>query len=564
MSTTTGDISRYTPSNLPRETLEALFVQREALAADTIDRIRDSALSGNIHNILLVGPRGCGKTHFVSLIAHRLADDAALQSRLRVAWLNEDETTTSFFDLLLRIHRALQIEHPAEFPAETVTQLYGTPAESARKPLETALLSQLGDRKCLVIVENIDAVFQGLGLAGQHDLRAFLLQHPQFPLLATAQRLDASLSSRDEPFFGFFEVHPLQPLHFEEAMTLLASLARLRGNEELLNYLQDPEGRARVRALHHLAGGNHRIYVVLADFIDREALDQLVRPMEMILDELTPYYQERLRSLSPQQRKIVELLSLRSQPMAVKEIAERLFASQQTIASQLKTLRELGDVQSHERGRESLHELTDPLMRMSIEDRESRGATIPLIVNFLRGWYSARANDDPESAHPGGSTTKSRVLSLAASGRWSEVWSALQKSAKRPSTGVEPQEIAALIHQILRSGADREAWQMRITKLRESFATPAAAARLGQGLVDSLALLKDSGLAPDTLAAWRETWAQAASGDPALQIPLQVFSSGLQFLRTGDPKSLLDLPLELRPIAAAAVGLPTNARLTGA
>src|SRR5437879_34068 len=111
-------LSRFTPSRTEPGILEAIFVQRHELAKDTVERIHESAVSGNKHHLLFIGPRGSGKTHFVSVIFHRLTLQEDLHDRLRIAWLGEDETTTSFLDLLLRIYRALQQRYPNEFSAD--------------------------------------------------------------------------------------------------------------------------------------------------------------------------------------------------------------------------------------------------------------------------------------------------------------------------------------------------------------------------------------------------------------------------------------------------------------
>src|ERR1039458_3352959 len=108
----------------------------------------------------------------------------------------------------------------------------------------------------------------------------------------------------------------------------------------------------------------------------------------MVDERLTPYYQERLRWLSPLQRKIVEFLCFRPNPVAVKVIADRLFAEHGTITSQLKKLREMGYVASNPRGRESLYELAEPLMRLSMQVKDTRDhQPLELIVDFLRVWY---------------------------------------------------------------------------------------------------------------------------------------------------------------------------------
>jgi tetratricopeptide (TPR) repeat protein len=383
-------ISRFTPSRTDPAALEEIFVQRHDLLDDAVARVRESATTGNKHHLLFVGPRGSGKTNLVTLLFHRIDQQADLRDRLRIAWLNEDETSTTFLDLLLRIYRALGKKYPAEFPLAALDPLYELAQPAAADRLGELLLSQLGPRPLLVLVENLNELFDSLGDDGQKSWRAFLQNHPVFTLVATAQRLFDGVTRRTSPFFGFFQTEHLRPLTVSEAIGLLEKIAALNADRELGDYLRSRVGRARVRALHHLTGGNHRIYVVLSEFITRESIDQLVGPFESMIDALTPYYQERIRWLAPLQRKIVEHLCSRARPTPVKDIAKALFATHQTIASQLKALREIGYVESHPRGRESLYELSEPLMRLCVEVKENQQRKpLRLIVDFLRVWYDA-------------------------------------------------------------------------------------------------------------------------------------------------------------------------------
>ncbi len=75
-------------------------------------------VTGNKHQILLIGPRGIGKTHLIALLHHRITQDPTLSDKVRIAWLLEDETITSFVQLLRRIYELLAEEYPAEFSAE--------------------------------------------------------------------------------------------------------------------------------------------------------------------------------------------------------------------------------------------------------------------------------------------------------------------------------------------------------------------------------------------------------------------------------------------------------------
>ena len=127
---------------------------------------------------------------------------------------------------------------------------------------------------------------------------------------------------------------------------------------------------------------------MLSQFITSKTIDLLVEPFAKMIDEMTPYYQERIRWLPPQQRKIVEFLCNVDRPATVKQIARRLFTSNQTISSQLKDLRGKGYVQAGQRGRESLYEITEPLMRICVEVKENQNSEpLKILVDFLRVWY---------------------------------------------------------------------------------------------------------------------------------------------------------------------------------
>ncbi|WP_295393205.1 tetratricopeptide repeat protein [uncultured Thiodictyon sp.] len=385
-------LSVFTPSRTPPQDLEAITVQRQALITDAVERVRESATTGNKHHLLFVGPRGTGKTHLVTLLVYRLGQDRALDDRLRVAWLNEDETSTSLLELLRRIYDALVKRYPDEFTAAALDPLFDLTPDAAEGALAQLLLETLQDRTLLVLVENLDALFAGLGQAGQQKLRAFIQEHPVLSLAATAQRLVDDIAKRQSAFFGFFQTEHLKTLSVEQARELLQNIALLNHQSDVVAFLDSATGRSRIRALHHLSGGNHRIYIVLSQFITRDSIQSLVDPFAKMVDEMTPYYQERIRWLPAQQRKIVELLCTQDRPTAVKQIARRLFASQQTVSSQLKDLRDKGYVQAAQRGRESLYEIAEPMMRICVEVKENQNhGPLRVLVDFLRVWY-----DGPE------------------------------------------------------------------------------------------------------------------------------------------------------------------------
>ncbi|MGB8701679.1 MAG: tetratricopeptide repeat protein [Thermosynechococcaceae cyanobacterium] len=376
----------FTPSLMDGETLEAIFVQREALAADLVERIQESALTPAKLHTLVIGARGMGKTHLVSLVYHRIQSIPDLKERLLVAWLREEEWgVTSFLDLLVRIFRALAEADPTI--EARVEPLYALGTEEAEAVGVRLLNELIGERTLLLIAENLDDLFSGLGEPGQQRFRAFLQTFANCTILATSPRLFNGVQRRTAPFYGFFRPVHLSELTTAEAQQLLINIATVRQQTDLANFLQTPTGLTRVKAVQHLAGGNPRIYIIFADFLTHQALEELVSPFMSLVDALTPYYQSRMQYLSPQQRKIVELLCEKKYALPVKIIAQRCFMTAQTASSQLKELREKGYVKAEAIGRESFYDIAEPLMRICLGVKKERGEPLRLMVDFLRVWY---------------------------------------------------------------------------------------------------------------------------------------------------------------------------------
>ena len=382
-------LSHFTPSLMAPETLEAMLVQREPVLQRCVDSVTESLRTGGSHHTLFVGPRGIGKTHLIALLHHRLAVREEVTDTALIAWMREEEWgVTSFFELVLRILRTLDASCPELGIEARTSPLYDLSLQQAEKMAESILLEVLGTKRLLVLLENLDDLFDQLGDQGQKAWRAFIQNHNNMVLVCTTPALFAGVSLQKSAFYGFFDVEPLRELEFEDVVALLSNIAIERGDTDLASFIATPEGRARIRAVHHLAEGNPRIYIIFAQFLSKEALDELIPAFMHTLDELTPYYQARMKELPGQQRKIVEYLVNYRGAAPVKLIAKSCFITQQTCSSQLKQLKDKRYVRSIEQGRENYYELCEPLMRLCMEVKKQRGEPISLFVELLRIWYT--------------------------------------------------------------------------------------------------------------------------------------------------------------------------------
>ncbi len=382
--------SRYSPGNLTPAALERTFVGRDAVLDDVLGRVRASMRGRGKHYTLLVGPRGSGKTHFMALLRHRLL--AEHHGKLRLAALNEEEWgVASFLDFLVRILRSLSITCPDRGIETGIDVVYGayTGGERAAEEEARKLLRRVvGDGTLVVLCENLSDLFEGLGEEGQQRLRAAIQDDGFWTIVATTPALFSDVQLQTSPFYGFFTVRKLDSLDFETGLELLVRKARFENKSDLATFLATAVGRARARAIHYVTGGNHRAYVIMSEFLTTETLDQLVDPFMKMIDDLTPYYQDRMRQLAPFQRKLIEYLCTEAAPVPVKKIASRCLASPQSTAKQIGELHDLGFVRRNRVGRETLCELTEPLMRICIEVKDNRTEHVELFVQFLRRWFS--------------------------------------------------------------------------------------------------------------------------------------------------------------------------------
>ena len=395
--------SRYSPGNMNRESLEALFVGRHDVMEDVLSRITTSIRSPEKHYILLVGPRGSGKTHFLALAYHRLldrVDRANARHSVAVALLNEEEWgVASFLDLVVRILRALADQTP-DLDAE-IAGIYDRfskdPADA--ETCAVALLRQHTRGKTLLLLcENLVDLFLGLGEEGQKRWRATIQEDGNWTIVASTPSLFAAVTLQDNPFYGFFTIRALKKIDFDTGLDLLVKKAIHEGKTDLVDSLRTPLGRARARAIHHLAAGNHRAYVVLFDFLDKESLEDLVGPFMHMVDDLTPYYQDRMRQLPPVQRKIVEFLCLEGKPTTIKDISSPCLMSHQTAAKQIGELQAAGFVSRMRFGRNTFCELSEPLMRICIEVKDNKTRHFRLFVEFLRHWFTIRELEQRHAA----------------------------------------------------------------------------------------------------------------------------------------------------------------------
>ncbi|MCB9739750.1 MAG: AAA family ATPase [Deltaproteobacteria bacterium] len=380
--------SRYSPQTLAAETRAELFIGR-ADARDHLVSVLDHTLrEGGARYQLVVGPRGIGKSHLIHLVRDRL--EAAGHT---IVALGEESHPSSVLAFLAAVLQHMPDVEGLPPGSAQVELLRGGPIADAVARAITLIKARLAGASMLLVVENLDRLLDAIGSAGQASLRGLLQEQGRISILAGSQTLSPAFTRQGAPFFNFFAVEELEPLTVEACREQLIKLARHHGRDALVASLQTPTGLARVRAIHHLAGGTPRAMALVFPYLTPESLDELEGVFLELADELTPYFQEQIRARSPAQQAILQLLAENWSPMTPSDLADATFTSQQSVSGTLRDLKRDHLVVNQVLGRNSYYEIADPLWRIARSMKRPDG--IPLaFVRFLRFWLTPRELED--------------------------------------------------------------------------------------------------------------------------------------------------------------------------
>ncbi len=397
-------LARFTPSLHSAEQLEQLFVEREHLLDQIVARIASAGSSKTRNHSLVVGPRGAGKTHLISLLYYRTRDLIADGAALQTAWLDEDPWLIASYDDLLGhiVERLDPVDSGNEGESAASTQKQDRDGEIFLRQRAAA------SGPIVVFLENLDQILEQIGVDGQHQLRSLLQDSGALVLTATSTRLSHHVDDPVSPFYGFFTTDRLQPFSAETAADMLGHIAKAQGNDPLADFLASDRAQRRLKVVEHLAGGQPRMWATFSSSLELHQLDELVDHLMTSFDDLTPYYQEQLARLSPHQRKVIVALATDDRPMSTKQLAAELGIEQRSLSKTMHELVDRGWIAPSDSplvalldGRVTYYDLAEPMVRVALQIKSSRGKPLRVIVEFLKGWFDAsQLSDSDDSARP--------------------------------------------------------------------------------------------------------------------------------------------------------------------
>lgn len=349
---------RFNPHDIDKATIRRLRTGRDA-ELNAILRIVDSNLAagGARSHLIVRAPRGFGKSFLMRLTQLELLDRQAAGENVGVALLPEEQMNINAPDLLLREIRRVFLREP---PQSVVPQWERSGLwEQARTDLDAALDATFGAGKGLLvaIVENLDMV---LAKAFPERVEQATLRHwlndssNRIMLLAGSAAGDID-SSPAAPLFRQFTPIELHGWSEADCVSYLGKLMQER--QQALT----PEREAKARAIATFIGGNPRLSVILGDVLLNDDALTTAELLDKLVDELTPYYQDRIQSLGGRAQSLLDALLRGGEPCSQSALAERVGARQSDIARAFREL-QAGRIVVGDRaadGKETLYRVED-------------------------------------------------------------------------------------------------------------------------------------------------------------------------------------------------------------
>lgn len=369
-------VLKYNPGLMRVEELVRSFVVRHRDFEWVLEVIAsNTTLEANQH-VLVVGPRGSGKTTLV----WRVAAEVKAKPDLNCSW-----------HPIVFSEETYSVSSPGEFWLEVIFQIYNDSGDPKWRQIRDALSKESDDavlresalgqvleyadhlgKKLILIVENLNMLLAQLQANSDWELRHTLQNERRIMLLGTATTKFSELENVDRAWYELFATHELKPLNTKDSLALWKSYTGTR------------VPLRQVQALRILTGGNPRLFRILSDFVINASFRELMENLKGLIDEHTEYFKGSLDSLSALERKVFVALLERWDPSDARQIAAAARLDVSKTSALLYRLAEKGRVVTRSSlGRKRRYEVAERLFNIYYLMRR-RGRPADRVRAFVR------------------------------------------------------------------------------------------------------------------------------------------------------------------------------------
>ena len=365
------------------------FVVRNRELDTVLEVLRGNMDASSCQHVLLVAPRGRGKTMLLARVAAELRSNSALSRHLLpVRFMEESLEVFDVADFWLECLFYLARESAVGDPELTreLRDTYRALAARGRgeeliEARARAAVLNAADRlgkQLVLMVENLQDLCGDVDEDFGWKLREALQSQPEIMLLATATSRFKGLDDATQPFFELFRTLGLDPLAIEECQRLWHVVSG------------DAVGEREVRPLQILTGGSPRLLVYVADCARHGSLCQLMEQLVRLIDEHTEYFRTHLEGFAKTERRVYLATIDLWQPSTTGEITARARLDVRIVSNMLGRLVHRGAVIYEGAGRKRRYSAAERLYGLYYKLRRERdeAAIVRNLIHFMAMFYS--------------------------------------------------------------------------------------------------------------------------------------------------------------------------------
>ncbi len=382
----TVNLKKYNPGFLSDDELIESFCVRTNEFASIVETLRENTGNSNRH-VLVIGPRGSGKTSLLLRVAIETRRNDTLWSRLFPVVFAEESyevgTCGEFWlECLFRLAEQVLKEEGEVDMRRTWEDLRTIRDDQVLAERCLGALLDFSDRegkRLVLVVENLNIIFRDkTDEDSGWRLRKTLQTEPRIILLASATSRFEEIDNPEQALYDLFRVLTLRPLSTQECATLWEKVS---GKTPVMG---------KIRSLEILTGSNPRLLAIIAGFGDALSFRELMKDLFKLIDDHTEYFRSHLESLSAQERRVYLALARLWKPATARDIADRARLETSLCSAQLRRLIERGVVS--EKGgtpRRKRYYLTERLyniyylLRNGVSDQ-----IVKALIQFMVEYYS--------------------------------------------------------------------------------------------------------------------------------------------------------------------------------
>ena len=361
------------------------FVVREHELQIVMDTLRRNINAQSCQHLLIVAPRGRGKTMLLARSAAEIRIKEDLADRLVPIRFMEESleifTIGDFWiEALFQLAREIRADHTSIADELSKTHADLTSQWQSRDMAERARATVLDtadrlDKHLVVMVENLQSLLNDVDEDFGWSLRQALQTEPTITLLATATSRFRGLDDADQPFYELFRVVYLEPLDTTACGLLMHALTG--------------EERHDIEPLRILTGGDPRLIVLIADFSLHRSFGELMQELVRLIDDHTEYFRSHLDSLPKTERRVYVALIDLWQPSTAGEIGARARMDIRKVSTSLGRLVNRGAISTSGRGNKRRYAATQRLYSIyyKLRREHNESAIVRSLVRFIVVFY---------------------------------------------------------------------------------------------------------------------------------------------------------------------------------